>query len=123
MQNCVACRRVISNRFSTNNDFKSLGMLLKLAYIPDYAERLVIILDDKPKVWLRPVDRRLADMYPVKQQQYVTSDLSESPWLQRFTGLALSMHHLVFRHTTSMKPLPTIASEIALEQMQDDLRR
>lgn len=98
-------------------------MLLKLAYIPDYAERLVTILDDRPEVWRRPVDPRLADMYPVKQQQYVTSDVSDSPWLQRFTGLALRMHHLVFRHTAFMKPLPTIASDIALDQMQLDLRR
>ena len=47
-------------------------MLLKVAYVPELAERLVIILDDRSEVWQSDSDQRLVRMYPVRQQLYVT---------------------------------------------------
>ena len=98
-------------------------MLLKVAYVPELAERLVIILDDRSEVWQSDSDQRLVRMYPVRQQLYVTSDRSNSPWLQRFISLALRMHELAFSQGYPTRTLPDIyASELAVERLRNHMR-
>lgn len=96
-------------------------MQFQMSYIPKLAERLVVILDDHPDVWQRSSDRRLVDMFPVRPQQYVTSDQSRKPWLQRFATLALRLHQLAFTQPVLERPLPDIKQDIANEQLRSCL--
>lgn len=98
-------------------------MLLKMAYVPRYTEQLVIILDDNPLVWKRPIDHKLASMFPVPVQQLVTSDSSTRPWLRAFSEIARKLHEQVFVTGRPEKPLPEVLRDVSLLQMQDELRK
>ena len=103
------CRRLISSQVSTNRNFKSTAMLLKMSYLPELSERLVVVLDDKPEIWQSQSDRRLADMCPVRPQQYNTSDYRSEPWLKKLEQLLQLLHRRVFaQEATQMQPLPEI---------------
>lgn len=128
----ATCRRVVSSLsytlttgFPQGKKFKSLGMLLKMAYLPELTERIVIILDDKPEVWLTPSDKTLASLYLVKPQQYVNSDLDDrkETWLQMFCPMAIATHQLVFEQHEPTQPLHAIFGDVAKHYMQSALLR
>lgn len=123
----ATCRRVVSSLshtlatgFPQNKKFKSLGMLLKMAYLPELAERIVIILDDRPDVWMRPSDKVLASLFLVKPQQYVNSDSDDKKrtWLQNFCPMAQQTHQLVFEQHKPTQHLEVIFGNVAKHYTQ-----
>ena len=97
-------------------------MLLKMAYVPEYAEQIVIILDDQPQVWKHPSDQKLVTMFPVPQQHLVTSDSSVRPWLKACSDMLTRLYSKVFAEGRPTKTLPEVLANVATELMQQGLR-
>ena len=98
-------------------------MLLKMAYVPWYAEQIVIILDDNPGVWKRPSERNLATMIPVPRQNLVTSDSSAQPWLLACSEIVKRLHEQMFVTGRPTKPLPDVFRDVSAALKQAELRR
>ena len=97
--------------------FKTLGMLLKVAYVPEYARKVAVILDDSPHVWQVPSDRELVRV--ISQQHLLTSygKPSAERALTRFAGVAAELSGQAFaqEHMDSdlMKPLTEVEQKVA----------
>ena len=114
----------MSSRYAEGTDqsgarqgFKTLGMLFKVAYVPEYARKVVVILDDSPHVWQVPSDRELVRV--ISQQHLLTSygKPSAERALTRFAGIAAELSGKAFaqEHMDSdlMKPLTEVEQKVA----------
>lgn len=97
-------------------------MLLKMAYVPEYVQQIVIILDDNPHVWTSPVDHAIASLIPVPRQRLVTSDTCARPWLQVFSDLAKILYLQAFAHGSPTKGLREVLRDVGLQLLQNELR-
>ena len=91
-------------------------MLLPLAYVPEYAARLVLIVDDTVDVWHVPSDRQL--VHPITRQRGHTSHQKpdELQELSKFASLASALWGKAYgsgQHNG--KSLKVLEAEVALE--------
>ena len=130
----VICRNVLSSAYSQGRrpdpnwqGFKTLGMLLKMGYVPEYAAKIVVILDDRPEVWKVSSDRKL--VHPISPQQLVTSDgkLSTERALAKFASVACELSSRAFAQQQMdldlMKSLAEVEKDVALARFHRDYRR
>ena len=101
--------------------FKTSGMLLKLAYIPEYASKLVVILDDTAGVWTDASEQAL--LYRIARQQCAASD--SKPTAKRalvmFGHVANRLHgkaYLSVESGTQLRRLADVLHEIAFAEWQ-----
>lgn len=82
-------------------------MILPVAHLPELAERMFIILDDRNDVWRRDSDRKL--VWQISQQHSFTSYSAPAPSLERYGALFSAIHDFVYNHDRRHRvPLPDI---------------
>ena len=106
------------------NVFKTLGMLLKIGYVPEYAAKIVVILDDRPDVWKVSSDRKL--VHPILPQELITSDGKPSTEraLWKFASVACELSSRAFAQqqmgldVDSMKSLEEVMKDVAVARLR-----
>lgn len=91
-------------------------MLLSLAYIPEYAARLVFIIDDTLDVWQVPSDQQL--VHPIQKQRGHTSHQKpdEQQELSKFALLASTLWGKAYASGThNGRSLKDLEIEVAKE--------
>jgi hypothetical protein len=82
-------------------------MMLPVAHLPDLAERLFIILDDRRDVWKREGDKKL--VWQISQQKSFTSYSAPAPSLERYGALFGAIHDFIYNYDVHHRnPLPDI---------------
>ena len=90
--------------------FKTTAMLLKMAGVPEYAAKLIVIVDDKRDVWHVPSDAAL--VHAIRPQRFSTSHgkPSAEQALNKFAAAARELWHKVYDH-----PQPPHAMRLLIE--------
>lgn len=101
--------------------FKTTGMLLKLACIPEYASKLVVILDDTEGVWSDASEQAL--LYRIARQQCAASDGKPNAKraLVMFGHVASRLHgkaYLKVESGTQLRRLTEVLQEVAFADWQ-----
>lgn len=101
------------------HSFKTSGMLLKLACIPEYASKLVVILDDTEGVWTDASEQAL--LYRIARQQCAASDAkpADKRALVMFGHVASRLHGKAYAalpaaSSTQLRPLAEVLQEVAV---------
>ncbi|KAL0023633.1 hypothetical protein WJX77_009234 [Trebouxia sp. C0004] len=98
---------LVSHCYTSNRKIKNLRMMLPVVHLPDLAERLFIILDDRKDVRKREGDKKL--VWQISQQKSFTSYSAPAPSLERYGALSGATHCFVYNNDVHHKtPLPDI---------------
>ena len=82
-------------------------MVLAAGFLPELAQKLCIILDDRTDVWTRESDKKL--VWQIQAQATFTSYSSPAPSLDRYAALFSAIHDYVFRYDQQHRvPLPDV---------------
>lgn len=120
------CRRVMSSAFcrqqgpdGREHSFKTSGMLLKLAYVPEYAAKLLVILDDDEQVWTDASDQALQHI--IARQQSAASDCkpADKRALVMFSNIAKQLHGKAYLNVASgaqLRPLANVLRDVAFSE-------
>ena len=81
--------------------------MLPVSHLPDLAERLFIILDDRTDVWKREADKKL--VWQISQHKSFTSYSAPAPSLERYGALFDAIHDFVHNYDVHHRnPLPNV---------------